>query len=702
MAWLGIFAGSLAISACVTFLVCRAAVAANVLDHPRETRKVHVKPVPRLGGIGIVAAVYGTLSAGALLVPQLREAILRESSAFYALAIGGIAIAGLGLYDDLYGANARKKLTIQCAVALLLYGTGSRIVQVENPFGPDVALGVLSLPVTLLWIVGVTNAVNLIDGLDGLAAGIGVAAASALAVISAQAGNAPATFIAIAAVGALIGFLFFNVNPASIFMGDTGSLFLGALLAVLGLLPRAGTGKTPLVALAVVLAIPIADTVLAMARRFARGAPIFSADREHLHHRLIDQGFSQRQAVLALWTGAGVLAAAGMHLASRAPARGFVLAPLIVAGGLALHSARMFQFLGEPLRRRGLRSSLPVAAVATDTAPAMARPTDAHGVPRTDVLGYRVTACTAEACVGSVLRWMREGVRCRWVACINPHSYVVALKDRRFREALQAADSLLPDGAGIVLAARLLERPIRRRVTGSDLFRGVMEAANLRGGARVFFLGSTDETLATIREKVRAEFPRTIVAGTYAPPFTPEFTPVETDAMIHAVNAARADVLWVGMTAPKQEVWLHENCKRLRVKAAGAIGAVFDFYAGRVKRSPLVFQELGLEWLPRLVQQPRRLWKRTFVSAPVFLWHLAKCVAMSHLRAPAAPDTAVSYAHRLERKFPGAASAQSSGSAPSFARRLSDEQRREGVTAARVRTFAAEMRDQDASSAPPP
>jgi UDP-GlcNAc:undecaprenyl-phosphate GlcNAc-1-phosphate transferase len=189
MTWLGIFAGSLAISVCVTLLVCRAAVAANVLDQPREARKVHVKPVPRLGGLGIVAGIYGSLSLGAFLVPHLREAILRESTGFYALAIGGIAIAGLGLYDDLYGANARKKLTIQCAVALLLYGAGFRIVQVENPFGPDVALGVLSLPVTLLWIVGVTNAVNLIDGLDGLAAGIGVAAASALAVISAQAGE---------------------------------------------------------------------------------------------------------------------------------------------------------------------------------------------------------------------------------------------------------------------------------------------------------------------------------------------------------------------------------------------------------------------------------------------------------------------------------------------------------------------------------
>jgi N-acetylglucosaminyldiphosphoundecaprenol N-acetyl-beta-D-mannosaminyltransferase len=114
------------------------------------------------------------------------------------------------------------------------------------------------------------------------------------------------------------------------------------------------------------------------------------------------------------------------------------------------------------------------------------------------------------------------------------------------------------------------------------------------------------------------------VAGTFSPPYKPEFSPAELDMMIAAINAVRPDVLWVGMTAPKQEKWIYQNRHRLQVKFIGAVGAVFDFYTGRVKRSHPIFQNLGLEWLPRLLQEPRRLWRRMGVSAPIFIWHVLK------------------------------------------------------------------------------
>jgi N-acetylglucosaminyldiphosphoundecaprenol N-acetyl-beta-D-mannosaminyltransferase len=242
-----------------------------------------------------------------------------------------------------------------------------------------------------------------------------------------------------------------------------------------------------------------------------------------------------------------------------------------------------------------------------------------------DILGYQVDALLVSACVESVFRALSQpaaATGCRWLACLNPHSYAVALDDAASAAALKDADWLVPDGAGIVMASRILGGTIRERVTGSDVFAGLHHRMNEVGGYSVFFLGSRQETLTLIRERFVRDFPGIRVAGIFSPPFKPEYSPAELNAMIDAINAVHPDVLWVGMTAPKQEKWIHQNRARLNVKFAGAVGAVFDFYTGRVKRSHPIFQRLGLEWLPRLVQQPRRLWRRMFVSAPVFLWHV--------------------------------------------------------------------------------
>jgi N-acetylglucosaminyldiphosphoundecaprenol N-acetyl-beta-D-mannosaminyltransferase len=238
----------------------------------------------------------------------------------------------------------------------------------------------------------------------------------------------------------------------------------------------------------------------------------------------------------------------------------------------------------------------------------------------TNILGYDVTTLDPAACARVAAAWLEAGVRRRWAACINPHSYAEAEKAPAFRDALHAADMLLPDGAGIVLAARLLGRPVQVRVTGSDLFSSLHDALDRSSRRRsVFLLGSTEATLAKVRARLEREHPRIRVAGTHSPPFAAEFSPEQDDAMVAAVNRAGADVLWVSMTAPKQELWIQRNMDRLDVGFAAAVGAVFDFYAGNVKRSNPLAQRLGLEWLPRLLREPRRLWKRTLISAPIFL-----------------------------------------------------------------------------------
>jgi N-acetylglucosaminyldiphosphoundecaprenol N-acetyl-beta-D-mannosaminyltransferase len=220
--------------------------------------------------------------------------------------------------------------------------------------------------------------------------------------------------------------------------------------------------------------------------------------------------------------------------------------------------------------------------------------------------------------------WVRNGDRMRWLACLNPHSYAVAENFPPIAAALRDADWLIPDGVGIVIASRLQRGAVRERVTGGDVFLRLQHHLNKIGDVRVFFLGSTESTLERITHKMSIEYPRIQVVGTYSPPFNEEFSEGDVDMMVAVVNAANADILWVGLTAPKQELLLHRLRMRLNVKFAAGIGAEFDFYTGRVKRASPVVQRLGLQWLPRLLQEPRRLWRRTFVSAPIFVWHVLR------------------------------------------------------------------------------
>ena len=208
---------------------------------------------------------------------------------------------------------------------------------------------------------------------------------------------------------------------------------------------------------------------------------------------------------------------------------------------------------------------------------------------------------------------------------INAHSFVVARKDTAFADALMSADALLPDGISIVKACRFLrmQNAPDEKIAGADLFAYEMERLNRKGGS-CLFLGSSPETLALIEEKAAKVYPNIRVI-TYSPPYKPVFTPEESQAMVDAVHAADPDLLWVGMTAPKQEKWLHEHWQELDIHChAGAIGAVFDFFAGTVQRAPKKWIDLGLEWLYRLLKEPRRTWRRYLISNPVFCWLVLK------------------------------------------------------------------------------
>ena len=203
------------------------------------------------------------------------------------------------------------------------------------------------------------------------------------------------------------------------------------------------------------------------------------------------------------------------------------------------------------------------------------------------------------------------------VNTINPHSYCIAKKDSFFREALENSDILIPDGVGIVWAEKFLNKNSIKKIAGYDLFVFLMNKLESENGT-VFFLGASKVTLEKIRLKCKIEYPN-VKFGSYSPPFKKEFSQQDSEIMCQKVNEINPDVLFVGITAPKQEKWVHQNKDNLNAKLICSIGAVFDFYAGNIKRSSPFWIRMGLEWLPRLIKEPRRLFKRNFVSTPKFI-----------------------------------------------------------------------------------
>lgn len=203
-------------------------------------------------------------------------------------------------------------------------------------------------------------------------------------------------------------------------------------------------------------------------------------------------------------------------------------------------------------------------------------------------------------------------------ACLNPHSLVEAHSNPAFAEALSNAHVLAADGIGITGAARLLGLKPPVRFTGSDCFEVVCNLAKSDNRLRVFLLGSTNAVLEKLVAYHERTHPNVDIVGVYSPPFIKNIKEWDATDAIDAINRSNADVLWVSMTAPKQELWVHTHFTELNVKFIGSIGAVFDFYAGTVRRPGKIWQVLGLEWLGRLIQEPKRLWRRTAISGSKF------------------------------------------------------------------------------------
>lgn len=298
----------------------------GAIDVPKDARRMHKKPIPRLGGL----AIYGGFLCSILIFGQLDETML-------CVLLGAAIIVALGIFDDVLALGAKLKFVVQIVAAAIPVCIGNLQIGLFtnlNPLSdtPFVHLGILAVPVTIIWIVGITNAVNLIDGLDGLAVGVSSIAAITMLAVALLTGNMPIAITMAALAGACIGFMPYNLNPAKIFMGDTGSTFLGYMLATVSIM---GLFKFyAVISFAVpflILGLPIFDTANAIIRRVAAGRSPMSPDRGHVHHKLIDMGFNQKQAVAILYVISATLGLTAVVLTSSGEVKAIVLLLAVLA-----------------------------------------------------------------------------------------------------------------------------------------------------------------------------------------------------------------------------------------------------------------------------------------------------------------------------------------------------------------------------------
>lgn len=297
----------------------------GAVDIPKDGRRMHTTPIPRMGGL---AMFYGFIISVIVFIPLEPQ--------LNGMLIGAVIVVILGIFDDCCSLNAKLKFIVQIIAATIAVSFGLSIQFFTLPF-PINGITIFSIPapysqiVSVLWIVGITNAVNFIDGLDGLAAGVSTIASLSILFIALIMGNMELAMLSAALVGCCLGFLPFNHNPAKIFMGDTGATFLGFMLATMSIQGAfKGYALISFVIPFLVLGLPIFDTSFAIIRRIKNRQPIMSADRGHLHHRLIDMGFNQKQTVSILYSATSILGLSAVVIAGRGAAKGIILLASVI------------------------------------------------------------------------------------------------------------------------------------------------------------------------------------------------------------------------------------------------------------------------------------------------------------------------------------------------------------------------------------
>lgn len=331
--YIGIFLLSMATAFALTPLIKRLAYRTGAIDIPRDERRIHKRPIPRMGGL----AIYLSFVIYSLIFARYDRDVI-------GILAGGSIIVIMGIIDDIKQLKPFQKLIFQIAGSIVLIFFDISVKSITVPFfakGGSISIGYLGIPITLLWVVGITNAINLIDGLDGLACGIGLISSLTLFGVAVMGQRETAVLLTVILSGACMGFLPYNFNPASIFMGDTGSQFLGFTLAAISIQGAIKSAAAVAAAVPILaLGLPIYDTLFSMVRRKINNRPIMEADRGHLHHRLMDLGLTQKQVVIIMYLISAILSFSALMAMYLSNKKSYLI--LIVVCSLVLSTALEF------------------------------------------------------------------------------------------------------------------------------------------------------------------------------------------------------------------------------------------------------------------------------------------------------------------------------------------------------------------------
>ncbi|NQU39387.1 MAG: WecB/TagA/CpsF family glycosyltransferase [Lentisphaerae bacterium] len=749
----GFFLLSLLITAGLTPLVIGLAGWLGAVD-VGGSRRQDCGAVPLLGGLAIATPFALTCI---YLYFEDYLVVDRGPRYFLAMAAACSAMALLGALDDIYHLRAKSKLVGQILIALLLCWRGNAIPHLAVPFLGVVELtGITSTIATVVWLVALTNAFRLIDGVDGLAAGLGLVSALGFAALAAVMGNTFVVFLSLTLAGSLLAFLYFNTAPARVFLGSTGSMFLGFSLAGIGLLGSHRAQATLLIGAPIlILGLPIIETLISMARRFLYGHPVFFGESGPTHRRLGGRGFSPRQTVVLLCSVAVVLSFAGVMNQVTPAGTPLAMVPyllhgavLLVIAGLAGYALNPRKLIGSFARRgrnallnslsrygsdalslnqghlylndilhmfrrhAGLRfievsfeatpirigssgvetpsdrpaafterlritqpdnrvvlvsfefEHLPSEGEREDVLAALAQMFQKARLRRgtgqieetSNILGIGCSLTDYQKVMETIEAWRSNPVKAksRYIVAINPHSVMIGKRNRNVRRALAGAALSLPDGVGMVWAANMLGYSHHGRVTGPTLMLNLCDSGRAYG-FRHFFYGGAEGVADEMAARLCREFPGLDVVGTHCPPFRGRTRAEDADEMA-LINASKADILWVGLGAPKQERWMAAHVDAIQVPIMIGVGAAFDYHSGNVKWAPKWIRTLGLEWAYRLAHEPQRLWRRN-LDSPLFLFH----VLLQKLKPPAFREINTSLDRSAEA---GARHHPSSGSGP--------------------------------------
>ncbi len=562
--------------------------------------------IPRLGGVSFLPVIILSFwPALALQMKLLDNTTMAYGAASFSSIIliicGGIPLLLMGVKDDLVGVHHKQKIITKVAAALLLVSSGNYINNLYGLFGIEELSPVIGIPLTVLLVVYILRAFRFTDKVDGLGGILGGIAATTMGIHLILEDNCPYSIMACSIVGMLLPFLYYNFSrKKKIFMGTAGSLTLSYLLAFMMIHYSMHTAHTsteslskPIIIAWSVLFVPLFDTFRVLCVRLLHRKPLFKSDHSYIYNKLLDLGFSHKETTTLLGVASIVVILFNTILREN---------EVDITWILLINLGLCFLFCFDLFRQKNEEDEEDSIEVVAE-------------VPEHIVLGPYSIATQFS---------LQEIPTSKTVVnTINPHSWVTAESDQEFKDALLCSDTLVPDGVGVIMGTSWICKQPMRKLAGADLHQMVLDCLVHSGGGSVFYLGASQHTLDLLIERLKHEYPDLRV-GSYSPPYRSVFTDEESKAMIAAVNAFAPDVLFVGMTAPKQEKWINAHRNQLEARMISGIGAVFDFYAGTTNRPPQWMIHCGLEWLGRLVKEPRRMWRRNFISTPLFMWAMVK------------------------------------------------------------------------------